>query len=337
MSNTLFDDNETMDKINWGIIGCGAIAHTFAKGLAKVTCGKLYAVASNNQERANVFASTYHAERKYNTYQALVNDDNIDAAYIATTHNFHYENAKLCITHGKHVLCEKPLTINATQTAELIELAKRNNVFLMEALWTRFLPAINALQSIITSGVIGKVQTVNANFSITGDFEPSHRLLNKDLAGGALLDLGIYPITFAHLVFGIHPHKIKSSAVIGKTGVDESSFYIFEYLNGQRAMLSSSFIDNSPTQAIISGTKGYINVPEFLAAREFTIHIENERSQKMNFNRSDDENFMFEIEHTNKCINEKRLESPIFPLIDTLKIMKTMDTLREQWKLTYNE
>jgi predicted dehydrogenase len=324
-------------RINWGIIGCGGIANTFAKGLAKVDSGQLFAVASNSQERANSFASNYQAEKSYNNYQALVTDCDVDAVYIATTHNFHYENAKLCIAHGKHVLCEKPLTVNAKQAAELIELAKANNVFLMEAVWTRFLPAIKKLEKIIADGIIGKVQTLKANFSITGDFPTSHRLLNKDLAGGALLDLGIYPITFAHLVFGIHPLNIQSSAVIGKTGVDESSFYLFDYNNGQRAILSSSFIDYAPTEAVISGTKGFIHIPDFLAARELNLHIENNVPKKISFERSDDENFMFEIEHANQCIQDGKIESSVFPLTDTLHIMETMDTLREQWGLVYND
>lgn len=324
-----------MNMVNWGIIGCGVIAHTFAKGLAKLTTGTLTAVASNSQDRADIFASSYQVQTSYNNYQALVNDCNIDAIYIATTHNFHFENAKLCLLHGKHVLCEKPLTINAKQANELIALAKKNNLFLMEAVWTRFLPAINQLNEVLATGAIGNLQTVKADFSITGNFEPTHRLLNKKLAGGALLDLGIYPITFAHIVFGIHPEKIKSSAVMGETGVDESSFYIFEYPKGKRAILSSSIIDNSPTQAIISGTKGYITIPDFLAAREFTVHIEGQSLETQTFERTDNENFTFEIEHAIDCINNKRLESPIFPLVDTLNIMKTMDTLRQQWGLIY--
>jgi len=322
--------------INWGIIGCGGIAHTFAQGLAKLNTGFLSAVASNSRARADLFASTYQVKTTYTNYSALVNDPSIDAVYIATTHNFHFENAKLCLSHGKHVLCEKPLTINAQQAAELIELAKRNRVFLMEAVWTRFLPAIKQLQTILKKGVIGELQTVQADFNITGNFPPSHRLLNKELAGGALLDLGIYPINFAHVVFGEHPEKIKSSAVIGETGVDESSFYWFEYSGGRRAILSSSFVNCSPTLATISGTKGFITIPDFLGARELNIHVSGQAPTTQKFDRSDDENFMFEIEHAIECINNKCLESPIFPLSNTLNIMKTMDILRDQWGLKYS-
>lgn len=323
--------------MKWGIIGCGGIAHTFAKGLNKIANGSLAAVASNSQERANAFAATYNVDKRYNSYQDIVDDKDIDAIYIATTHNFHFENAKLCLLHGKHVLCEKPLTVNARQAEELIAIAKNNHVFLMEAVWTRFLPAIKKLQQVIATGIIGDILTVKADFSISGNFEPSHRLLNKTLAGGALLDLGIYPITFAHIVFGQHPEKIKSSAVMGETGVDESSFYLFEYPSGQHATLSSSFIEHSPTQAIISGSKGYISVPEFLAAKEFSIHLPNKPVTTETFKRSDDENFMYEISHAITCINKGLTESPEFPLSETLNVMKTMDTLRSQWGLVYNE
>ncbi|XPF94667.1 Gfo/Idh/MocA family protein [Colwellia sp. RE-S-Sl-9] len=326
-----------MRQVKWGIIGCGNIANQFAKSLAKINSGTLCAVASNTPNKAKTFAKQYGTDKYYSNYDDLVNDKNIDAIYIATPHNFHYENTKLCIAHNKHVLCEKPITINAKQLLKLTELAKAKNVFLMEAVWTRFLPAIEKLQSLITEGIIGEIDTLKAHFSITGNFAPSHRLMNKDLAGGALLDLGIYPITFAHLVFGKHPEKIKSSAVIGETGIDESSFYLFEYKNGQRAVLSSSMKDHSPTEAIICGSKGYIRVPHFLGAREIHIHLPEQNTRVINFPRSEDENFVYEIEHANKCISANLTQSPTLPLSDSLAIIQTMDTLREQWGLVYKE
>ncbi|WP_077341709.1 Gfo/Idh/MocA family protein [Pseudocolwellia agarivorans] len=326
-----------MRQIKWGLIGCGNIAHQFAQSLGKINSGTLCAVASNTPNKAESFAKKYKVDKFYTNYDDLVNDKNIDAVYIATPHNFHYENAKLCIAHNKHVLCEKPITINAKQLLELMSLAEAKSLFLMEAVWTRFLPAIEKLQSLITEGIIGEIDTLKAHFSITGNFGPSHRLMNKELAGGALLDLGIYPITFANLVFGKHPTHIKSSAVIGETGIDESSFYLFEYEKGQRAVLSSSIKDHSPTEAIICGSKGYIRVPEFLGAREIHIHLPEQTTRVINFPRAEEENFVYEIEHANKCISSNLTQSPVLPLSESLAIIETMDTLRKQWNLVYKE
>jgi predicted dehydrogenase len=234
------------------------------------------------------------------------------------------------------VLCEKPLTVNAQQAKILVVLAQKHQCFMMECVWTRFLPAIKHLTVLLEQGVIGEVQTVKANFSISGDFSPEHRLRNKDLAGGALLDLGIYPLTLAALVFGEEPTKIQSSAVIGSTAVDESSFYLLEYAPKQRAMLSSSFIDGAPTEAIISGSKGYIRLPNFLAAQTLHLHMDNESVQTLAFPFEEDESFTFEIADAMQCIRQGKSQSDILPLAKTVAIMTTMDTIRAQWGLKYS-
>ncbi len=207
-----------MQEIKWGIIGCGGIAGMFATSLQALENGTLLAGASRTAGRAEEFAEKHGMERVYGSYEALVADPDVEAVYIATTHNLHYENVKLCLEKGKHVLCEKPFTVNAVQAQELIELARAKKLFMMEAVWTRFLPAILKLQELLAAGVIGDVRTVKADFSIWRAFDPENRLWNKALAGGALLDLGIYPITFASIVFGEQPIRIQSSAVIGETG-----------------------------------------------------------------------------------------------------------------------
>jgi len=332
------------ELINWGIIGCGNIANVFAQGLNKLDNGKLLAVASKSQERASTFSSLYNVEKVYTDYHALVNDPQVDAVYIATPHNFHFEHAKLCLEHGKHVLCEKPLAINVRQSKALINLAKLNKLFLMEAVWTRFLPAILKLQEMLEEKIIGEVLTLKADFSIYDDFSANHRLKNKSLAGGALLDLGIYPITFASIVFDEQPSCIKSSAVIGDTGVDDRSFYLFEYdgitgsdkNNGKRAILSSSFSHHAPTEAVISGTKGYIRIPDFLGAQELHVFLPNKEPQIFKYPFREDENFTFEIDHAMDCIRSKQIESNILPHAKTLNIMRTMDILREQWGLIYD-
>ncbi|VGO22107.1 Gfo/Idh/MocA family protein [Pontiella sulfatireligans] len=324
-----------MKEIKWGIIGCGGIANLFATSLQALETGTLLAGASRTPGRAAEFAQKHGMERVYTDYEALVSEPDVDAVYIATTHNFHYENIKLCLENGKHVLCEKPFTVNAVQTLELIELAREKNLFMMEAVWTRFLPAILKLQELLADGVVGEVRTVKADFSITGEFASEHRLNNKALAGGALLDLGIYPITFASIVFGEQPSRIQSSAVIGDTGVDDRGFYLFDYEGGRRAMLSSSFTHNAPTEGIICGSKGYIRVPHFLGATQLQLHREGEEVEFFDLPYDEGENFKFEIAHAMECIEAKKLESDILPLSTTHAVMQTMDTLRAQWGLEY--
>jgi len=189
---------------------------------------------------------------------------------------------------------------------------------------------------VIASGAIGEIRTVKADFSIDGiGFDPAHRLRNKALAGGALLDLGIYPITFASIVFGEQPVRIQSSAVIGETGVDDRSFYLFDYEGGGRAMLSSSFTHSAPSEAVICGTRGYIRVPGFHAAHEFHIHRNGAEPETIHQPYGQGENFRFEIAHAMDCIESGKPESEIMPLAETLAIMQTMDTLRSQWGLKY--
>jgi predicted dehydrogenase len=325
-----------MRDIKWGIIGCGKIANMFATSLKALDDGTLLAGASRTPGRAAAFAEKRGMDRAYSDYEALVADPDIDAVYIATTHNFHYENARLCLENGKHVLCEKPFTVNAAQTRELMKLASEKKLFMMEAVWTRFLPAIRKLQALLSEGVVGEVLTVKADFSIAGEFGAEHRLKNRALAGGALLDLGIYPITFASVVFGGQPARIQSSAVIGETGVDDRSFYLFDYEGGRRAMLSSSFTHNAPSEGIICGTKGYIRVPGFHQAHEFQIHREgNTPPETVSLPYGEGENFKFEIAHAMECIAAGKLESDIMPLSETLAVMQTMDALRAQWGLLY--
>jgi len=325
-----------MKEINWGIIGCGGIAHMFATSLRALDRGTLLAGASRTPGRVAEFAEKHGIARVYTDYESLMADPDVDAVYIATTHNFHFENVRLCLENGKHVLCEKPFTVNAAQTGELIKLARVKKLFIMEAVWTRFLPAIDKLRELLAEGAIGEVRTVRADFSLMGDFGAEHRLKNKALAGGALLDLGIYPITFASLVFGEPPARIQSSAVLGDTGVDERSFYLFEYTGGRHAMLSSSFTHDAPTEALVCGTKGYIRMPWFLAGPELILHRHGEeKPETLKFPYGEGENFKFEIAHAMDCIAEGKTESNILPLAETLAVMQAMDTLRAQWGLEY--
>lgn len=325
-----------MQNIKWGIIGCGGIAHMFADSLAVLDNGTLLAGASRSPGRAQAFAEKHGMERVYTDYESLAADSDVEAVYIATTHNFHFENIKLCLENGKHVLCEKPFTVNAAQTETLRTLAHEKNLFMMEAVWARFLPAVVKLRELLDDGLIGEVRTVMGHFSINGfGFNEQHRLRNKALAGGALLDLGIYPITLATMVFGEQPTRIQSSAVLGDTGVDDRSFYLFDYENGCRAELSSSFMHHAPVEGVVCGTEGYIRVPGFPGAQELHIYRGGGEPEILKLPYSEGEGFVFEIAHAMECIAAGKLESHILPLSETLAVMQTMDTLRAQWGLVY--
>jgi predicted dehydrogenase len=322
------------DKIRWGFLGCGHIAHSFVKALLSLPEAQAIAAAAQTPGKAEAFARQYGIPRAYTSYEQLAADPEVDIVYVATTHNFHYENALLCLRHNKHVLCEKPFTINATQAQELITLAKKNKLFLMEAVWTRFMPAILAIQAKLTQGMIGTIQKVQADFWIRVPFNPNHRLYNRELAGGCLLDLGIYPLTFADLVFHEAPVKTTGNAVIGQTGVDETSYYLLEYKNGCIAQLSSSCRASAPIRGLIVGDKGYIEVPSFLYPQEFSIHLAEgkEETVRAPFNVN---GYEYEIAESMRCLREGLQESPLMTTDKTLDILKLMDELRRGWNLKY--
>jgi predicted dehydrogenase len=325
-----------MQEIRWGIIGCGGIANTFAASLGALDHGILLAGASRTGGRAEAFAEKHDLTRSYSSYETLAADPDIDAVYVATTHNFHYENVRLCLEHGKHVLCEKPFTINAAEARELIDLARDRNLFLMEGLWTRFLPSIIHLQELLADGAIGEVQSVFATFFLGRDFPREHRLRNKALAGGALLDLGVYPINLATVVFGEQPLTIESQADLDEeTGVDASSYYFFDYGQRRRAVLSSSYTQASSNEALVCGTKGFIRLPHFHGAKELQLYRTGQAPEVLEFPYGEGENFKYEIAHAMECIATGQTESGIMPLSETLAAMETMDTLRAQWSLTY--
>lgn len=324
-----------MQQINWAVLGCGHIAKTFMQSIQKVENANVVACAASNTERAQQFAQDYNIETAFGDYNSMLAERNIRAVYIATTHNFHFEQIIMCLQHGKHVLCEKPLTLNAKQAEQAFDLAAANNLMLVEAVWTRFLPAIRSIQELIKSGSIGEVLSVKANFSLNRDLPDTHRLKNKKLAGGALLDLGIYPITIADIVFAQTPKKIESSVIMTKTGVDENSFYTLEYEGGKTAQLSAGFKMSGPTEATIMGDKGFIRIPFFLGAKTYQINREGESPETCNFDFEDGSNFSFEIAHMTEFLLNDNCKSDIHSPDSTLRVMKIMDEIREQWGLTY--
>ncbi|MFX1496317.1 MAG: Gfo/Idh/MocA family protein [Promethearchaeota archaeon] len=320
--------------VRWGILGCGNISHMFAEGLKALPNTILEAVASKTEGKAERLGKIFHVKSIYDNYEKLVNNSAVDVIYIATTNNFHYENASLCLNHGKPVLCEKPFTLNSKQAEELIETARNNNLFLMEAMWSRFLPCILKLNEYLDKKILGKIQHFRADFGIKQEFNPKERSFNPELGGGALLDLGIYPISFASMIYKETPYKVRSSAYIGETGVDEKSCYLFEYKKGQTAMLSASNRMIMPHEAFIFGTKGYIGIPNFYHPSKFILKLEGKlkKTIKVPFKYP---GYNYEAMEVNNCLITGKLESETMPLNETLEIMKTMDTLRSQWNFKY--
>jgi predicted dehydrogenase len=258
-------------KIRWGIVGTGYIAGKFAEALAFIPDAELIAVGSRTSESANAFAQAYHIPQVHGSYQALFEDPSVDVVYIATVNSLHRENCLAAIQAGKPVLCEKPFMVNRRQAEEVIAFAHEKNVFLMEALWTRFIPAFIQARQMWEGGVIGELQTAVSEFGFIGERDESNPLFNHALAGGSFLDVGAYPVSLAHIVFG-EPDTVAGVASIGPSGVDEQAGMLFGYRGGQIASGYSSFKIESPKEATVTGTKGYIRIHSpFYCPSKFTL------------------------------------------------------------------
>jgi len=337
-----------MEKVRWGILSTGYIANLFAEGLSVLDDATLVAVGSRSQDSADAFGAKWNAPHRHASYEALANDPDVEVIYIGTPHPFHYENALTCLNAGKHALIEKPFTMNARQARALIDLAHKKGLFLMEAMWTRYLPAMVQVRKWIADGEIGEVELVRAHFSFMTNFNPKSRLFAPELGGGALLDAGVYPISFAHMVLGT-PKTISSTATLGKTGTDDRSAYLFGYEGGKTALLSSGVQLAIPVEADIFGTKGYIKVHEpWLNPRVVTlakpsapggdsmliydgILFDKQTVHPM----ARGNGYNYEAAEVGQCIRAGKRESAIMSQAETLSIMETMDKIRAQWNLTY--
>lgn len=322
------------EKVRWGILGPGAIAHKFVAGLSVIPDAEVVAVGSRSKERANAFADEYGIPRRYGSYQQLVEDPDVDVIYVATPHSFHKEHTLLCLKAGKAVLCEKPMGINAGEVAEMIQVAREKQLFLMEAMWTRFLPVWVKIRELLADGVIGEPRMLMADFGFRAPKDPGHRLFNPELAGGALLDVGVYTISLAYMVFGKEPADMVSLAHLGDTGVDEQGAYIFRYDNGALAVLASAVSTDTPQAARIMGTKGSIYVPNFWHATSLRLELSGKEPEEVEFP-SPGNGYNFEALEVMRCLREGKLESEIMPLNETLKIAETMDRIRTSWGLKY--
>ncbi len=320
--------------ICWGILGTGSIAHKFAEGLKAVPDATLLAVGSRTIESANRFADAFDAPHRYPSYEALAHDSDVDAIYVATPHVFHAENTILCLEAGKAVLCEKPFAINAAQALSMINTARSKGIFLMEAMWTRFLPVLVKFRELLDEGAIGEPRMLFADFGFTAPVNPKARLFNLTLGGGALLDVGVYPISLSSMVFGTPVH-ITSSAHLGSTGVDEQSAYLLTGPSGQLSLLSSAIRTQTTHAATLMGTNGMITIrPPWWRPVALTLSRPGKSDETFNLP-FEATGYNCEAAHVGDCLRAGKLESSIMPLDESLSIMRTLDAIRASWGLKY--
>ena len=319
--------------IRWGIIGPGAIANAFAREVNNTKNGVLSAVYGRNENKVNEFCKTYNVENYYTNIDEFLNSEKIDAVYIATPHSYHMEYAKKCIKAKKHILCEKPFSYNYETSKAALDMAKENNIFIMEALWTLFLPVINKAKTWIKEGRIGKIKLITANFGFISEEDINSRLYNPNLAGGALLDVGIYPILFSNYIMDNIPSEINATAKFTRTNVDETDVINLKYEEGALASLTCSICSDTDNTAVIYGEKGKIVIPTFWRAKEAFLHIEDKVEKYIDEYK--ESGYKYEIEEANNCIINKELESNIASHKVTLELVKIMDEIRGKIGLRY--
>jgi predicted dehydrogenase len=319
----------------WGILGTGNIAHQVAADLHLLPDAELVAVGSRSPDRADAFGDTFGVPRRHAAYEALVADDRVDAVHVATPHSGHAEHAALALEAGRAVLCEKPLALNARQADELIATARAADQFLMEAMWTRFLPVMaDVRRLVVEERVLGDVQQVRADIGLTQAFDPDHRLFDPALGGGALLDLGVYPMAFAFDLFG-PPDAVTSTAVLGATGVDEQCAVVFDYDDGLQATWQASVRADVGRTCAVAGPDGRLEGRRaWWKGAPFTLTRPDGSTET--FARPFEGNgYQFEVAHVQRCLREGRTESPVMPLDESRALLQTADALRAEWGVRY--
>ncbi len=321
------------DPIRWGILSTGNIARQFARGLAELPDARLVAVGSRSQEQADAFAEQFDVPRCHGTYEALAEDPDVEIIYVATPHPFHEANTRLCLAAGKAVLCEKPFAMNAAEARRMAADARSRGLFLMEAMWTRFLPATVKIREWVRNGAIGELRMVAADFGFRAAWNPNGRLLNRELGGGALLDVGCYAVSYASMLMQSAPEEIAGFAHIGETGVDEQAGMVLRYSGGRIATLSCAIRTAMRHEARILGAGGRISAEPFWRAQEAVLTVDDEDQRVSLPFRGN--GYCHQAAEAMRCLREGETESPIMPLDESIVIMETLDRIRAQWGLQY--
>ncbi|MBA5690189.1 Gfo/Idh/MocA family protein [Rugamonas apoptosis] len=323
--------------IRWGILGTGKISTAFATALQDTPGAKLVAVASRSADSAASFGARFGVQRCHASYQGLIDDDQVDVVYVGTPHPMHHENAMMCLHGGKAVLVEKSFTMNRKQAEDIIALARRKHLFVMEAMWTRFLPAVAEARRIVDSGEIGTPTHVSADFGFTATVGPQHRLFNPELGGGALLDLGIYPLSMASFFLG-EVIAVQAQAQMTATGVDQQTMFTLRHDGGGMSSCSCSLRACTPTELTISGDKGFVRLHErFYNTEKISVTLLDgaTRSERTLTIPRSGNGYTHEAQEVARCMRLGLIESPVMPHEETLAIMGALDAIREQIGLRY--
>lgn len=318
-----------MEKIKVGVLGLGSIFHRVMKGFGKSAECELYAVAARDLTRAQAEAERYGAKKAFGSYQELVECPEVDLVYIATPNSFHCEHSIMCMENGKHVICEKPFAMTADEARKMAECAKKNNVFLMEAMWTRFLPAMRKLMELLESGKYGQVRHIYGDFAFASRPNPEHRLYNPDLGGGALMDVGIYPLSVFNMIKGGEPVNIQTTCAYTETHVDARTVMQLQYADGGTAQLLCALDTPGTSRMIVYTDGGVIDVPDFwhatkLVTPDGVIEFEPEN-----------EGHHHQFDYAARYIREGIKESDIIPLDESIKIMEIMTDIRKEKGIVY--
>ncbi|MDJ0346566.1 Gfo/Idh/MocA family oxidoreductase [Streptomyces sp. H10-C2] len=327
------------DKIRWGILATGGIAATFTEALLTLPDAEVAAVASRSIGSAETFADRYGIPRAYGSWAELAQDDSLDVVYVATPHSAHRAAAGLCLEAGRAVLCEKAFTVNSREAGELTVLAADRRSFLMEAMWMYCNPLILRMLDLVRDGAIGDIRAIHADFGIAGPFTADHRLRDPALAGGALLDLGVYPVSFAHLLLG-EPDTVQATAHLTPEGVDDTTGIVLGWDGGALALLSCSISSDAPVTASVTGTTGRIEIPHgFFYPDRFTLHRSGHDPEE--FRLADvtavpeRDSLRHEAAEVMRCLRAGETESPLVPLAGSLAVMRTLDAVRERIGVRY--
>ncbi len=316
------------NSIGWGIIGLGNIAHKFAKDLALIHDAALMAVASRSIQKSIAFKEEFKVPNAFDSYKALFECEEVEVVYIALPHSEHLKWSIMAMEHGKHVLCEKPIGVNLAQVHEMINTSRKHNVFLMEAMWSRFIPAVQRAKDLVEAGEIGAVGYLHADFAFFGlDRDREGRLLNPELAGGSLLDIGIYPVFLAYLILGI-PESIEASAKFIETGAEIQIAIQFTYPSAH-AVLFSGVSANSSMDASVAGSDGTIIIHSRWHESQAISVIKGTKTEKMNLP-TVGKGYTYEIEEVHRCLSEKKIESSLWSHKNSLELIGLLDKIRSK-------
>ena len=328
-------NDQKKPPFRWAILGCGSIAERFAAAVNELSDAALTAVGSRSAAKAAAFGARFGAAHSYGSYEAAASDPAVDAVYVATPHPMHAELCLLGLNAGKAVLCEKPFTVSAAELEEVIATARRRKLFLMEAMWTRFFPLMAEVRRMAAGGEIGEVRMIQADFGYRAGDDPENRALSPALGGGGLLDVGIYPLSLASMLFGA-PTRAVGLAHLGETGVDEQAGLVLSYTGGRLAVLSCGVRTDTPQEGYLLGTEGriHIHAPWWKPSRLTIFRHWGDASETREIP-FEGNGYRYQAAEVAECVRRGETESKIMPLAESLTLMQTMDDLRAQWGLRY--